>query len=170
MLALNLSVQQFRDAHFEQLVSREVATAGVPADLLELEITERGLMDLGTETLRKLEALKSLGVRLAIDDFGTGYSSLTYLKRMPVDKLKVDRSFVSDLPHDTSDAAIVHTIVAIARTLGLKVLAEGVETTEQLAFLRAAGCNECQGFLFGRAVPAEQFAAQLREQKLPIDP
>jgi diguanylate cyclase (GGDEF)-like protein/PAS domain S-box-containing protein len=170
LLALNLSVQQFRDAHFEQLVSREIATAGVPAGLLELEITERGLMDLGGETLRKLDSLKALGVRLAIDDFGTGYSSLTYLKRMPVDKLKIDRGFVRDLPHDSSDAGIVHTIVAIARTLGLKVLAEGVETAEQLAFLRAAGCNECQGFLFGRAVPAEQFAMQLREQKLPVDP
>ena len=127
-------------------------------------------MDLGPETLRKLEALKSLGLRLAIDDFGTGYSSLTYLKRMPVDKLKIDRSFVRELPHDTSDAGIVRTIIAIARTLGLKVLAEGVETDQQLAFLRDAGCNECQGFLFGPAVPAERFAVQLREQKRPIDP
>jgi diguanylate cyclase (GGDEF)-like protein/PAS domain S-box-containing protein len=170
MLAMNLSVQQFRDAHFEHLVGREIASAGVPSGLLELEITERGLMDLGAETLRKLEALKSLGVRLAIDDFGTGYSSLTYLKRMPVDKLKIDRSFVRELPHDSSDAAIVHTIVAIARTLGLRVLAEGVETAEQLAFLRAAGCDECQGFLFGPAVPADQFAEQIRAQQLPIDP
>lgn len=165
LLAVNLSAQQFRDPHFEQTVAREIAEAGVPARLLELEITERGLMDLGSETLRKLHALKELGVRLAIDDFGTGYSSLTYLKRMPVDKLKIDRSFVKDLPEESSDAAIVHTIVAIARTLNLRVLAEGVETPAQLEFLREAGCDECQGFLFGPAVPAAQFAEQLRQQR-----
>ena len=169
LLAINLSMQQFRAPRFEQQLAADIRAAGVPASVLELEITERGLMDLGPRTLRKLDALKSLGVRVAIDDFGTGYSSLTYLKRMPVDKLKIDRSFVRDLPQDTSDAAIVHTIVAIARTLGLKVLAEGVERADQLAFLRNAGCDECQGFLFGRAVPAETFAAQLREQKLPAD-
>ncbi len=163
-LAVNLSAEQFHTRHFEQQVADIIAAAGVPARILELELTERGLMDLGRETLDKLNALKQLGVSLAIDDFGTGYSSLTYLKRMPVNKLKIDRSFVEGLPLDASDAAIVRTIVAIARSLQLMVLAEGVETAAQQAFLLQAGCDECQGFLFGRAVPAAQFAEQMRAQ------
>lgn len=169
-LAVNLSAQQFRDRQFERTVAQDIAAAGVPPQMLELEVTERGLMDLGSETLGKLDALKKLGVCLAIDDFGTGYSSLTYLKQMPVDKLKIDRSFVEDLPDDASNVAIVRTIVAIARSLCLKVLAEGVETSAQLAFLRDIGCDECQGFLFGRAVPAPQFAEQLRAQEAQARP
>jgi diguanylate cyclase (GGDEF)-like protein/PAS domain S-box-containing protein len=168
-LAVNLSAQQFRAPDFERVVADCMKSAGVPAQILELEITERGLMDLGSETLAKLSSLKTLGVRLAIDDFGTGYSSLAYLKQMPVDKLKIDRSFVQDLPADSSDAAIVRAVIAIAGILHQRVLAEGVETVEQLEFLRAAGCDECQGFLFGRAVPAEQFAEQLRLNHLPAE-
>ncbi|TAJ55235.1 MAG: PAS domain S-box protein [Nevskiaceae bacterium] len=166
-LAVNLSAQQFRAPNFEQMVAASIAAADVPPQILELEITERGLMDLGDETLAKLGALKQAGVRLAIDDFGTGYSSLAYLKQMPVDKLKIDRGFVQDLPRDSSDVAIVQAVIAIAGILHQRVLAEGVETLEQLEFLRSAGCDECQGFLFGRAVPPEQFAEQLRQNRLP---
>jgi diguanylate cyclase (GGDEF)-like protein/PAS domain S-box-containing protein len=163
-LAVNLSAQQFRDPQFVISVTDAIRRAGVPAKLIELEITERCLMDLGRETFAQLYALKRLGVRLAIDDFGTGYSSLSYLKQMPMDKLKVDRSFIVDLPRSASDVAIVRGIIAVAEPLNLRVLAEGVETQEQLDFLAQAGCDECQGFYFGPAIPAARFAEQLRKQ------
>ncbi|MDD3763419.1 MAG: PAS domain S-box protein [Nevskiales bacterium] len=162
-VAVNLSPQQFRGRHLENAVAAQVHRHALPPNVLELEITERGLMDLGGETLGKLEALKALGVRLAIDDFGTGYSSLSYLKRMPVDKLKIDRSFVTGLPEDVSDAAIVRTIVAIARSMELRVLAEGIETQAQFDFLAGVGCSEFQGFLFGAAMPADAFAQRFRD-------
>jgi len=161
-LAVNLSPQQLRGQNLEQGIAELITTTGAPAHCLELEITERGLMDLGQDTLEKLDSLKALGVQLAIDDFGTGYSSLSYLKRMPVDKLKIDRSFVEGLPADTSDVGIVQTIIAIARTMQLRVLAEGVEGRSQLDFLREAGCEECQGFLFGPAVPSQEFVTQFK--------
>jgi diguanylate cyclase (GGDEF)-like protein/PAS domain S-box-containing protein len=163
-LAVNLSAQQFRGAQLVRMLAGLMHEHAIPAGLLELEITERGLMDLGESTLAQLDAIKDLGVRLAIDDFGTGYSSLSYLKRMPVDKLKIDRSFISDLPDDANDAAIVRTIVAIARTLGLSVLAEGVETEAQLDVLAAEGCDQCQGFLFGKAMAADAYADLLRRR------
>lgn len=161
-LAINLSPQQLLGEGLEQAIAELMRESGTPPQLLELEITERGLMDLGRHMVRRLEGLKALGVQLAIDDFGTGYSSLSYLKRMPVDKLKIDRGFVAGLPHEASDAGIVRTIAAIALTLQLRVLAEGVETAEQLEFLREAGCHEVQGFLFGPAVPPEIFRTHLR--------
>jgi EAL domain-containing protein (putative c-di-GMP-specific phosphodiesterase class I) len=114
------------------------------------------LMERLEEGLKTLFALKEMGVRLAIDDFGTGYSSLAYLKRFPLDSLKVDRSFIKDLPGDADDAAITKAIVAMAHSLKLEVVAEGVETTEQLAFLQQQGCDQIQGFLFSRPVPADQ--------------
>jgi EAL domain-containing protein (putative c-di-GMP-specific phosphodiesterase class I) len=114
------------------------------------------LMERLEEGLKTLFALKEMGVRLAIDDFGTGYSSLAYLKRFPLDSLKVDRSFIKDLPGDADDAAITKAIVAMAHSLKLEVVAEGVETTEQLAFLQQQGCDQIQGFLFSRPLPADQ--------------
>lgn len=162
ILAVNLSPQQLRGQNLEQRIAELIATTGAPAHCLELEITERGLMDLGQDMLEKLGSLKALGVQLAIDDFGTGYSSLSYLKRMPVDKLKIDRGFVVGLPDDLSDAGIVRTIIAIARTMQLRVLAEGVEERPQLDFLMEAGCDEYQGFLFGPAVPSQEFVTRLK--------
>ncbi len=162
IVAVNLSPQQFRGEELEHLVAKLLREHALPAGVLELEITERGLMDLGETTLAKLNALKALGVRLAIDDFGTGYSSLSYLKMMPVDKLKIDRSFIANLPHDANEAAIVRTIIAVARALDLCVLAEGIEREAQLEFLVAEGCDQCQGFLFGKAMPAAEFAQRLQ--------
>jgi EAL domain-containing protein (putative c-di-GMP-specific phosphodiesterase class I) len=128
--------------------------------LLELEITEDSLVHHGAETARVLEAISALGVQVAIDDFGTGYSSLAYLKRLPIDTVKIDRSFVSDLPGDPDAGAIVSAIIALSHNLGLKVLAEGVETQAQLDYLRAHACDQAQGFLFGRAQPGQDLLAQ----------
>jgi EAL domain-containing protein (putative c-di-GMP-specific phosphodiesterase class I) len=126
----------------------------LPACYLELEITEGSLMETGSDVERKLNALKALGVRLAIDDFGTGYSSLAYLKRFPVDKLKVDQSFVRDIPDNRTGMEITAAVVGLGRALNLEVLAEGVETEIQLAHLRQLGCDTAQGYLLARPMPA----------------
>lgn len=156
-LAVNLSVRQLRHKSMVAMLTRVIAETGLPAERLELEITEGSLVEQGEQTLETLHAIRGLGVRLAVDDFGTGYSSLGYLKRLPIDKLKIDRSFVRDLPADANDMAIASTIIAMARTLNLEVLAEGVETEDQLDFLREQGCNACQGYLFSPPVPSEAF-------------
>ena len=155
-LAVNVSARQFRRRDLPELVQRVLDETGLPAQLLELEITESSLMHNVSEVIHTLEQLVALGVRLSIDDFGTGYSSLAYLKRFPVHKLKVDQSFVRDLGKTNSDLAIVKTVIGLAQTLQLEVLAEGVETEGQLMTLRALGCNRFQGYLFGRPAPAAQ--------------
>lgn len=132
---------------------------------LELEVTESMLMDDRATTLGTLKRLKAMGLRLSIDDFGTGYSSLAYLKQFPVDTLKVDRSFVKDMPDAGDDAAIASAIIAMAHSLRLEVVAEGVETEAQLAFLRERGCEYVQGFLISRPVPAEQIIRLLPAPK-----
>jgi diguanylate cyclase (GGDEF)-like protein/PAS domain S-box-containing protein len=149
-VSVNLSPRQFRQTDLVDTVRSVLAATGQPAELLELEITETTLMHDMDETLAKLEALSAMGVRLAIDDFGTGYSSLAYLKRFPVDKLKIDQSFVRDLTDDKEDAAIVAAIIGLARTLGIDALAEGVETDAQLAMLAGLGCSKFQGYYFSR--------------------
>ncbi len=147
-------------------VARALRGSGLDPKWLELELTESMLMKEadahGVDTmLDTLLKLKDMGVRLAIDDFGTGYSSLAYLKRFPLDTLKIDRSFVKDLPRVAEDSAIAKAIIHMAHSLKLAVVAEGVETDQQLAFLRQHGCDLVQGFLFSRPVPADEFAALL---------
>jgi len=156
VLAVNVSARQFRRRDLPELVQRVLDETGFPARWLELEITESSLMHNVSEVIHTLEQLVALGVRLAIDDFGTGYSSLAYLKRFPVHKLKVDQSFVRDLGKTNSDLAIVKTVIGLAQTLQLDVLAEGVETEGQLMTLRALGCHRFQGYLFGRPTPVDQ--------------
>ncbi|MES2152959.1 MAG: EAL domain-containing protein [Pseudomonadota bacterium] len=167
-VAVNLSVRQLLQKNFAETVESALVDTGLAPHLLELEITESTLMEHAQDTLQALHRLRSLGVRLSIDDFGTGYSSLSYLKRFPVDIIKIDRSFVRDVPHDADDAAIIAGIIALAHSLRLEVVAEGVETEAQLNFLRAQHCDLLQGYYLSRAVPAAEFAAFIlqREAKL----
>ncbi len=158
-VAVNLSPRQFQQKNLVAQVRRILDETGVPPQSLELEITESSLMHSVEEAMAQVQALADMGVQLAIDDFGTGYSSLAYLKRFPVSRLKIDRSFVRDLCEDREDAAIVASIIGLAKTLGLEVVAEGVETAAQLAALRGEGCQLCQGYLFSKPRPAEEVAA-----------
>ncbi len=161
-VAVNLSATQFGRSDVVALVRDALAETGLAAAQLTLELTESVLMDSTGQSMAELSALKALGVSLSLDDFGTGYSSLTYLRRFPLDEIKIDRSFVSGLPLERDNVAIVGAILALGRELGLRVVAEGVETTAELAFLRQRGCDQFQGFLFSRPVDASAIEAMLR--------
>jgi diguanylate cyclase (GGDEF)-like protein/PAS domain S-box-containing protein len=160
-LCMNVSPRQLERGDFAGRLLRLLESSGLSPDRLEIEVTETALRA-GAASLHQLDAIRALGVRIAIDDFGTGYSSLSALKHLPLDRLKIDRSFVHDLPDDTSALAIVETIVAMSRTLGLCVTAEGIETDAQLAALRRIGCEDGQGFLLGVPIDAHAFAERLR--------
>ncbi len=160
-LCMNVSPRQLERGDFAGRLQRMLDSSKLSPDRLEVEVTETALRS-GAGSLRQLDTIRGLGVRIAIDDFGTGYSSLSALKHLPLDRLKIDRSFVHDLPGDSSAAAIVETIVAMSRTLGLAVTAEGIETEAQLAALRRIGCEDGQGYLLGVPVDAEAFAQRLR--------
>ncbi len=164
-VAVNLSSRQFEQKDLASRVRKALEDTGLPPQWLELEITESAIMAQGEQAVEAIRELKALGVSIALDDFGTGYSSLAYLKRFAIDTLKIDRSFVRDIPEDRNDRAIAATIIAMARTLGIQVLAEGVETPEQLAFLVSHGCHSWQGYLFSRPVPAGDLAARLPRSK-----
>ena len=157
MVSVNVSVQQFRHPDFVEQVMSAVAASGIDPRNLKLELTESLLVDDVEATVSKMTALKAIGIAFSLDDFGTGYSSLAYLKRLPLDELKIDQSFVRDVLTDPNDAAIARTIVALAQSLGLSVIAEGVETAAQRAFLAEHGCNAYQGYLFSRPLPAAEF-------------
>jgi diguanylate cyclase (GGDEF)-like protein/PAS domain S-box-containing protein len=159
-LSVNMSARQLRQPEFPDRVTRILSDTGLDPDALELEITESMLMEHGSMVVGTLHALRSLGVRVAIDDFGTGYSSLAYLKRLPLDTLKIDRSFVADIPSHEGGAEIAAAIIALAHTLHLEVLAEGVENQAQLNFLKAQSCDYFQGFLISPGVSAEELAAR----------
>jgi diguanylate cyclase (GGDEF)-like protein/PAS domain S-box-containing protein len=161
-LAVNLSPRQFLQSDLIRQLRAVLDATGLPPWLLELEITEGAIMKRGQEAVATLQAVKDLGLKLAIDDFGTGYSSLAYLRRFPIDTLKIDQSFMRDIPRDTGAMEIAVTITAMAHNLRMQVLAEGVETSEQLAFLQRNGCNTYQGYLYSRPVTAESFASLLR--------
>jgi diguanylate cyclase (GGDEF)-like protein len=151
-VAVNVSALQFQQSHFVDRLASVLAVSGIPPNLLELELTESILVHDAEETLARLQAISRLGVRMSIDDFGTGYSSLAYLHRFPIDKLKIDRSFMHGLPKDERNVGIVRAILQMARALDMKVLAEGVETESQREFLQTEGCDEFQGWLFAPAL------------------
>ncbi len=165
-VAVNLSTRQFMETGLTDLVARTLKESGLEAGRLELEITESQLMKDVHGAIETLEGLKDLGVKIAVDDFGTGYSSLNYLKRFPIDRLKIDQSFVQDVVNDPDDAAITRAIVTLAHSLNLEVVAEGVETNEQIAFLRERKCDEVQGFLLGRPLPPKRLGPLLRAQRV----
>jgi diguanylate cyclase (GGDEF)-like protein len=160
-VAVNVSARQFQDVGFTDTVRAALELAGLSASQLELEITEGTAMRDIDHSVRTLAELKKMGVRVSIDDFGTGYSSLSYLKRFPIDTVKIDRSFIADITRDADDAAIVEAIVAVASSLNMGTIAEGVETEGQLAHLRELGCELFQGFLFSQALPPAEFAELL---------
>ena len=160
-LCVNISPRQFRQNDFVERVESSLAASKLPAGMLKLEITEGIVIQNIDDTIAKMNRLKRVGVSFAMDDFGTGYSSLTYLKRLPVDVLKIDQSFVRDATLDVNDAEIIRAIVAMARSLGLAMIAEGVEQRDQLDFLQQQGCHHYQGYLFSKPVPLEQFSQLL---------
>ncbi|WP_081933610.1 bifunctional diguanylate cyclase/phosphodiesterase [Massilia sp. 9096] len=164
-VAVNLSARQFGAADLVPGIERVLRDTGLDPACLELELTESLFMSDVTPAVELLHRMKSLGIQLSIDDFGTGYSSFSYLSRFPIDVLKIDRSFVNDLQHDANDAAIVASIIALAHNLRLSVIAEGVETAEQLDYLRHQGCDEMQGYYFSRPLPVHEFEQLLRQQR-----
>jgi EAL domain-containing protein (putative c-di-GMP-specific phosphodiesterase class I) len=161
-VAVNVSARQWTHGEIVQVVRLALRESAIPPALLRLEITETVAMGEGDQTIGLLHDIHALGIRLSLDDFGTGYSSMAYLKRFPLDELKIDRSFVTALPQDQQDAAIVHATVALGRGLGLRVLAEGVETQAQAEFLAACGCDGAQGYLYSPPEPAEAAALRLQ--------
>jgi EAL domain-containing protein (putative c-di-GMP-specific phosphodiesterase class I) len=168
-VAVNLSARQFGDPELIAGIESVLADTGLAPDCFELELTESLFMSEVTPAVDLLHRMKALGVNLSIDDFGTGYSSLSYLSRFPIDVLKIDRSFVADITDDANDAAIVTSIIALAHNLKLSVIAEGVETAEQLDYLRSQGCDEMQGYYFSRPLPAAEFEQLLHDRRsLPV--
>ena len=163
-MAVNLSPRQFADAHLLQDVDEALLASGMSPVLLQLEVTESMVMRNVSRAIKVLDAIQSRGIRLAIDDFGTGYSSMSLMKQFPIDTIKIDRSFVRDLPIDSEDQAIAQAIISMGKALGMTVIAEGVETVEQETFLRNHACDEMQGFLFSKPLPAKQMADLLRTE------
>ncbi|WP_084005098.1 EAL domain-containing protein [Gilvimarinus polysaccharolyticus] len=164
-MAVNLSVRQFFDENLVADVTTELAESGLRPELLEMEITEGMVMQNAERAINILQSIKGLGVRLAIDDFGVGYSSLAQIKRFPIDTLKIDSSFIHELPKNAEDCAIAEAIIAMGRTLSLTVIAEGVETVEQESFLRDHACDQSQGFYFSRPISSNDFSNLMREQR-----
>jgi EAL domain-containing protein (putative c-di-GMP-specific phosphodiesterase class I) len=160
-ISVNVSARQFRHADFVAQVHEILASTDICAQRLKLELTESVVLENIEDTVLKMQAIKALGVQIAMDDFGTGYSSLSYLARLPLDQLKIDRSFVRNLPGKIRDETIARTIVTLAHGLSMNVIAEGVETPAQRDFLALHGCNAYQGYLFGRPLPLDQFEALL---------
>jgi EAL domain-containing protein (putative c-di-GMP-specific phosphodiesterase class I) len=164
-VAVNLSARQFWQRDIADVVAKTLAETGLASRFLELEITESMLMQDVSATIGIMQQLKKIGISFSLDDFGTGHSSLSYLKRFPIETLKIDQSFVRDIPHDKDDSAIVAAIIAMSSALGIKVIAEGVETLEQFAFLCAQKCTSMQGYYFSKPLPSDMFALLLQRGK-----
>ena len=169
-VAVNLSAVQFRQKNLTELVADALEKSGLESRWLELEITESGIMQNANAAVQTLHSLKLMGLKLSIDDFGTGYSSLSYLKTFPLDKLKIDQSFVRDITTNQDDAAIVGAIIGMAKSLKLRVIAEGVETIDHLNFLNSSGCKEIQGYYFSKPVPADLFGQLLQREIINPNP
>jgi diguanylate cyclase (GGDEF)-like protein len=169
-MAVNLSARQLTEDQFVPMVLEIVRSTGIAPEMLELELTESMLMDAGEATIAKLDALRAIGVMLAIDDFGTGYSSMSYLKRFPVNTLKIDRSFVRDLPENLQDKAITKAIISMAHSLDMQVVAEGVETGAQRTLLTSNGCDSVQGFFYSKPIDPEAVLDLIRLQVVPVTP
>jgi len=155
-MAVNISARQFREPNFIKLVAKILKEIGLDPQWLELEITESVAMQNGEASVEMLSFFKELGIRISIDDFGTGFSSLNYLRRMPIDTLKIDQSFIQDISTGKNGEEVVSAIIQLAKNLRLKVIAEGVETNSQWSFLKTKQCNEMQGFLFSKVVTSEE--------------
>jgi len=162
ILAINLSVKQLEDEKYLQVLIDILKETKCKPEWLELEITESQIMNNPEKAIQKLQTIRNLGIRLAVDDFGTGYSSLAYLKRLPIDKLKIDREFIKDLPGDEEDSGITKAIIALSKSLNLRVIAEGVETIEQKDFLVENGCNNIQGYLYSKPIPENEIEVFLK--------
>jgi EAL domain-containing protein (putative c-di-GMP-specific phosphodiesterase class I) len=163
-LSVNVSSVQFRQDNFVESVREILQCTGIDSTRLKLELTESLILDDLEEVIDKMQALKALGVAFSLDDFGTGYSSLSYLTRLPLDELKIDQSFVSSLPGNRNDEIIVQTIITMGQSLGLRVIAEGVETAAQRDFLELHGCHAYQGYFFGRPVPLAEFMSSMLQR------
>jgi EAL domain-containing protein (putative c-di-GMP-specific phosphodiesterase class I) len=161
-VSVNLSARQFQQRDIAKLVMQVLEETGLDPQYLELELTESTIMRNAEEAVSMLNELHALGIGLAIDDFGTGYSSLSYLKRFPVDRLKIDRSFVSDIGESSDDETITSAIIALAHSLNLQVIAEGVETSTQLDFLKERACDEMQGYFFAKPMPHDAIPGMLQ--------
>ena len=162
-VSINLSPRQFQQRNLLQIIEHALAVSGLPARNLEVEITENMLMVNSGDNLDKLQKIRELGARISIDDFGTGFCSFSYLLQYQVDRLKIDQSFVKKTGTDPNAAAVVRTIIAMSHGLAIRVVAEGVETDEQLRFLQRRKCDEVQGNFIARAVPSKDFVAAVRE-------
>jgi EAL domain-containing protein (putative c-di-GMP-specific phosphodiesterase class I) len=165
LMAVNISPRQFHQPGLAEQIKRTLQETGMDPQFLEIEITESTIMNNLEQAIRTMREINSLGVRLAIDDFGTGYSSLGALKLFPIHKLKIDQTFVRNLATDSNDAAITASVIALAKSMKLEVIAEGIETEEQLAFLRKKKCHQGQGYLFSRPIPAVECTALLAQPK-----
>ncbi|NJD05714.1 MAG: EAL domain-containing protein, partial [Methylococcaceae bacterium] len=167
-VAGNLSVVQIRQIGFNETVRQALEKSGLEPRYLELELTESIIMDSTEASIKRLNEIKQTGIQLSIDDFGTGYSSLAYLKRLPIDKLKIDQSFTREIPQDPNNSAIASAIISLGHELGLKVIAEGVETEAQLRYLKAQQCDEIQGYLFSPPLGAAEMAELLARRNLKV--
>jgi EAL domain-containing protein (putative c-di-GMP-specific phosphodiesterase class I) len=164
-VAVNVSAKQFQNVNLPKMLAAILSETHLPAECLELEMTESMLMDHTVSTSAKLAEIAAMGVGLSLDDFGTGYSSLLYLKRFPLTKLKIDRGFITDLPGDAEDKAITQAIISLSKSLNLKVVAEGIETAEQAAYLTKNLCQYGQGYYYSKPVDAKAFTALLQSKK-----